>query len=84
MKITTEAEYESALARINEIFNCKPGTSECDEMTALVEEIVAYEEIHYPILPPSILGAVQYYIESKGLMWFLRHGYRAVRSICAN
>jgi len=56
MKITTEAEYASALARIDELWGetypeaCTP---EYIEIQGLVAAIVEYEEDHYPIAEPD-------------------------------
>lgn len=48
-EINTEAEYEVALARLEEIFQADPGTPEGDELEALADLVLAYEEKHYPI-----------------------------------
>ena len=56
MKITTEAEHASALARIDELWKktypeaCTP---EYIEIQGLVEAVVEYEEEHYPIAEPD-------------------------------
>ena len=42
--IKTEGEYESALARIEEIWDAEPGTAESDELEVLSVLVEAYEE----------------------------------------
>ena len=44
MTITTKAEYEKALERLEEIFNAKPGTPEGKELDQLTNSILSYEE----------------------------------------
>ncbi len=52
--IRTEEDYEAALARVDDIFQAKPGTLEGDELDTLADLIEAYEDKHYPIGPPSL------------------------------
>ena len=53
MKIVTEQDYEKALARALDLINMVPepeaDTPEGEELNVLADEIVKYEEIHYPI-----------------------------------
>jgi HTH-type transcriptional regulator / antitoxin HigA len=51
--IHTDADHEAALRRIEVLWNAEPGTPECDEFEALVAVVVAYEDEHWPILPPE-------------------------------
>ena len=51
--IRTEEDYEAALARVDDIFQAKPGTLEGDELDILADLIEAYEDKHYPVGPPS-------------------------------
>jgi len=48
-KIETEAEYDTALKRVEEIWNAEPGTPEGEELDKLVDMIEEYEAVHYPI-----------------------------------
>lgn len=48
MTITTEQEYNDALVRLDEIFEVTDGP-EFIELERLVDAIIAYEDIHYPI-----------------------------------
>ena len=65
--IRTEEDYEAALARVEEIFHAKLGTPEGDELDVLTDLIVVYEDKHYPIGPPSLLGAIEFCMEERGL-----------------
>ena len=47
--IRNEKDYESALARVREIWDAGEGTPESDELDVLVTLIEAYGEQHYPI-----------------------------------
>jgi len=47
--IKTQAEYQQALARLEEIFDAVPGTQEGDELKMLVWRIEEYEKKHYPL-----------------------------------
>ena len=54
--IETEDEYKAALKRLNEIFDADLGSAEGAELNALVDAIMAYEAIHYPISNVTIDG----------------------------
>jgi len=49
----SEAEYESDLERMNEIFEAEEGTVEGREADILMKRIEAYEETQYPIEMPE-------------------------------
>ena len=65
--IRTEEDYEAALARADEIFDARLGTPEGDELDVLTDLIVMYEDRRYPMGPPSLLGAIQFCMEQRGL-----------------
>jgi HTH-type transcriptional regulator / antitoxin HigA len=48
-RIDTDSDYEAALARLDEIFNAKPGTIEGIEFEKLVDLIEDYENRRWPI-----------------------------------
>ena len=66
--IKTEEDYRVALAEIEGIFQAEPETPEGDRLDILTLLVEAYEEQHYPIPPPSPLNALEYYLESRGLI----------------
>lgn len=61
--ILTEEEYRRAAERIWELFDAEPGTPEGEEFEALAAQVEAYEEIHYPIEPPSPAGCIRVRLE---------------------
>lgn len=65
--IRTEAEYEAALAEVERIWDAEPGTPESDIYEGLFTLVEAYEDQHYPILPPDPVEAILYFMESRGL-----------------
>ena len=66
-QILTEKDYDHALARMDEIFQAEIGTPEGDERDALFDLIEEYENEHYPIGPPSVIGAIEFYMDQQGL-----------------
>ena len=58
--LQTEQDYDRALARLWEIFDSEPGTPEDAEHDLLVELILAYEDIHYPMDDPTPLAALEF------------------------
>ena len=65
--IKTEDAYESALARIEEIFDAKPGTPEFDEMELLIALVEKYEDANYSIEAPDPISAIKFRMEQQGL-----------------
>ena len=65
--IRTEADYDLAMERINEILDCDKSTPEWDEFEILVILIEAYEDVEYPIGLPDPIAAIEYELERRGL-----------------
>jgi len=65
--VRTEADYEAALAEIEQLFDAVPGTPEGDRLEILTTLVEAYEEKHYPLPLPDPIEAILYYLESRGL-----------------
>ena len=65
--IRTEEDYESALARIEEIFDAEESTSEEEELNILVDLVSVYEVLNYPIGPPEPIAAIEFRMEQAGL-----------------
>ena len=55
--IKTEKDYDRALARINDLMDANPGTSEEDELEKLVALVEHYEKEKHPIGPPDPVKA---------------------------
>lgn len=57
--IKTEKDYQTALARLDEIFDAKVGSIESDEADILALLIDEYENKHYPIEAPDPIEAIK-------------------------
>jgi hypothetical protein len=53
LDIRDEAHYDETLRRIDVIFLSEPGTTEGDELDVLVDAVMRYEDVHYPIPEPE-------------------------------
>ena len=67
-QIRSKADYETALKSIDQLWDAAQGSTEADQLDVLVTLVEAYEEKHYPILPPDDpIEAILHYMESQGL-----------------
>lgn len=65
--IHTKKDLSDALARIDHIIDARHGTPEYDELEILSTLVEAYEEKHYPILPPDPVEAIKFRMDQMGL-----------------
>ena len=65
--IRTEADYESALARIDELMGAELGSPEGRELDALVDLVDLYERSHQPMGYPDPVAAIEFRMEQAGL-----------------
>ena len=65
--IKTEAEYDKALAIIDELMGAKSGSDEAERLEYWVTLVEIYEDEHYPIPKPTPLEAIQFAMEQQGL-----------------
>lgn len=65
--IKNEAEYNLALARIDEIMDADPGTPEGDELELLLTLVELYEKEVHPIDLPDPIEAIKFRMEQAGL-----------------
>lgn len=65
--IKTEADHRAALARIDELFQAKPGTPEGDEFELLAVLIERFEKVAFPIGLPTPVAAIKFRMEQQGL-----------------
>lgn len=65
--IRTEADYEAAMARIDELWGSELGTPAGDELDVLIALTGAYEKKHYHIDPPDALALLEYRLDQLGL-----------------
>lgn len=65
--IRTTSDHAAALARIEALWDAKPGTPAHDELEALSIMVAAYEDAHWPIRPPDPVEAIKFHMEQNGL-----------------
>jgi len=65
--IKTDADYQATLARIERIFDAKPGTAKGDELELLLLLVETYEDKKYPIDPSDPIAALRFRMEQGGL-----------------
>ncbi|WP_177760877.1 type II toxin-antitoxin system HigA family antitoxin [Flavobacterium sp. I3-2] len=64
--IKSEQDYETALERLEVIFDALPGTEESDELEILGILIEKYEKEHYPMDLPDPIEAIKFRMEQMG------------------
>lgn len=65
--IRSEADHDAAIARIEALWDARPGTPEHDEIEVLAVLVSAYEDERWPILPPDPVDAIKFHMEQNGL-----------------
>lgn len=65
--IKTEEDYNSALKRLEEIFDAPVNSPEGDEAELLTVLIEKYEEEHYPIEAPDPIEAIKFRMEQMNM-----------------
>ena len=65
--IKTTEDHESALKRIEQLWNARPKTREGDELDILTTLVVAYEEKNTPINEPNPIDAIKFRMDQLGL-----------------
>src|SRR5271157_576991 len=65
--IRTEADYETALARIDALMDAEPGTPKGDELDVLTDLVELYEAKHVQMGYPSPVAAIEFRMEQAGL-----------------
>jgi HTH-type transcriptional regulator / antitoxin HigA len=63
--IKTMADYETALERINAIFDALANTPEGDELDVLVTLVSCYEDRHFKIDAPDPVEAIKHIMEAQ-------------------
>ncbi len=64
--IRTEADYDRALRRVEELWDSAEASTERDEVDILTTLIEAYEREHYPIDLPDPVEAIKFRLEQTG------------------
>jgi HTH-type transcriptional regulator/antitoxin HigA len=65
--IRTEQDHRAAVARIEELMNAAPNSSEGDELDVLATLVDAYEAKHHVIDAPDPVTAIQFRMEQQHL-----------------
>lgn len=65
--IKTKAEYAAVMARVEEIFDAKPGTPKGDELELLLLLVEKYEDNAFPIDLPDPIAAIRFRMEQQNL-----------------
>src|SRR5688572_3129990 len=65
--IRSEADYKSALDRIDALMDAEAGTPEGEELDVLADLVEHYEEKHVPMGFPSPVAAIEFRLEQAGL-----------------
>lgn len=66
--ILNEADYEIALAEIDELMgNVEPGTSDYSRLEILSRLVEDYEDNHFPMQMPDPIAMIEFVLEARGL-----------------
>lgn len=65
--IKTEADYETALSRVDDLMSAEPGTLEFDELEVMSLLVERYETDNHPIELPTPLEAIEFRMDQAGL-----------------
>jgi HTH-type transcriptional regulator / antitoxin HigA len=65
--IRTEEDYESAMARVEELWGLPPDSPESDELEVLLALTGAYEKKRHHIGPPDPIAMLEYRMDQMGL-----------------
>ncbi len=65
--IRTEADYETTLARIDDLMDGRPGTPEGRELDVLADRVDLYESRHEPMGHPDPVAAIEFRMEQADL-----------------
>ena len=66
-RIRTEAEYEAALARLEQLMDAQPGTPEGDALDSLSTRVEEFEALKFPVEIPGPIEAIRFRMEQQGL-----------------
>jgi HTH-type transcriptional regulator/antitoxin HigA len=65
--IRSKAQYEKALAEVEQLWGSKSGTAKGDRLDVLATLIDAYEAENFPMDPPDPVEAIKFRMEQQGL-----------------
>ena len=64
-QVQTEAEYEAALARIDDLLGSEPYSPEYEELDRISDLVIRYEDEHYPIENPAPDALVEFLLDQE-------------------
>jgi len=65
--IKTEADFRTALAEIERLWDAEPETPEGDRLDILMTLVEAYERRHHPMPPADPIAAIEFMMEQRGM-----------------
>lgn len=65
--IHSEADYQTALAEIEALWDAADGSEEADRLEVLSMLVEAYEKAHFPIAAPDPVDFLHYVMETRDL-----------------
>jgi HTH-type transcriptional regulator/antitoxin HigA len=65
--VRTSADYERALARIDDLMGAEEGSPDGEELDVLVDLVELYESRSLPVLPPDPIAAIEFRMDQQGL-----------------
>ncbi|PTQ67234.1 type II toxin-antitoxin system HigA family antitoxin [Pseudomonas sp. GV071] len=65
--IRSEADYISAMARLDDVWGAPVGSPEGDELEVLMLLIGKYEDEHFPMPPSDPIEAIKFRMDQQGL-----------------
>lgn len=65
--VKADQDYDSALARIEDLWGAEPESYEGDELEVLLTLVTAYESANHPVPPPTPIEAIRFVMDQKGL-----------------
>jgi HTH-type transcriptional regulator/antitoxin HigA len=65
--IKTEADFHTALAEIERLWDAEPDTPEGDRLDILMTLVEVYERRHHPMPPADPIAAIEFVMEQRGI-----------------
>jgi len=65
--IKTEADFQTALAEIERLWDAEPDTPEGDRLDILMTLVEVYERRHHPMPPADPIAAIEFMMEQRGM-----------------
>jgi HTH-type transcriptional regulator/antitoxin HigA len=66
--IKTEADFHTALAEIERLWDAEPDTPDGDRLDILMTLVEVYERRHHPMPPADPIAAIEFMMEQRGMV----------------